>query len=36
MVDGSSHQDAAVTMGTLSKNGIYGPIAAYVSVDATE
>ena len=37
MVDGiQSHQDAAVTMGTLSKSGIYGPIAAYVSVDARQ
>ena len=37
MVDGiQSHEDAAVTMGTLSQSGIYGPIAAYVSVDARQ
>ncbi|MEC8475114.1 MAG: M13 family metallopeptidase [Planctomycetota bacterium] len=37
MVDAiKSHEEAAVTMGTLSKVGIYGPIAAYVSVDARQ
>ena len=30
----STHADASVVMGQLSRQGIYGPLAAYVSVDA--